>query len=92
MVVQFTFLSMEMDVKSVNVTVKNKSTTWHQNVQNFAVKPLACGLWFHMSLGFDAISMVNESTDHGNFFVDLFNIYTVPNPAGLKAPHSNDDK
>ena len=27
MVVQFTFLSMEMDVKSVNVTVKNKSTT-----------------------------------------------------------------
>ena len=24
--------------------------------------------------------------------VDLFNIYTVPAPAGLKAPHSNDDK
>ena len=52
MVVQFAFLSMEMDVKTVNVIVKNTSTTWRQNVQNFVVKPLACGLCFHMSFGF----------------------------------------
>ena len=50
--VQFAFLSMEMDVKTVHVIVKNKSTTWRQNVQNFAVKPLTYGLWFHMSFGF----------------------------------------
>ena len=50
--VQFAFLSMEMDVKTVHVIVKNKSTTWRQNVKNFAVKPLTCGLWFHMSFGF----------------------------------------
>ena len=53
MVVQFAFLSMEMDVKTLNVIVKNKSTTWRQKyVQNFAVKPLACGLCVHMSFGF----------------------------------------
>ena len=38
-----------------NVIVKNKSTTIFcglhssQNVQNFAVKTLACGLWIHLS-------------------------------------------
>ena len=48
----FQEISKEMDVKTLNVIVKNNSTTifhslycyqpwkWHQNIKNFAVKPL----------------------------------------------------
>ena len=65
---------MELGIKTVNIIVKNKSTTifygvnshqpkkWHQNVQNFAVKPLAIPLEFEH---FDFISKVNKNTDHG---------------------------
>ena len=36
----------------------------HRN--DHAVKSFACGLWFYLSLKhFDAISMVDKSTDHG---------------------------
>ena len=68
--------------KSSDVIVKNKSTTifhglhvyhrfkWCQNVQNFAVKPLACGSWFHLSFEhFNIISMVHKSTDHGKLLL-----------------------
>ena len=38
---------------------------WRQNVQNFAMKPLACGSWFHLSFEhFDVISMVDKSADN----------------------------
>ena len=65
---------MEMDVKTFHVIVKNKSTTTfhvralieHRN--DHAVKPFACGLWFHLSFEhFDVISMVDKSTDLGEF-------------------------
>ena len=37
-----------------------------QNVQNFALKPLACGWWFYFSFEhFDVIPVVDKSTDHG---------------------------
>ena len=62
----------KIDVKTDNIMVKNKSTItfhglyssrpykWSQNVQNFPMKPFACGLWFHMSFEhFDIISMVH---------------------------------
>ena len=67
-----------MDVKTVNVIVKNNSTAifhgqysyrphkWRQNVQNFALKQLACGSLIHLSFEYpNVISMVNKSTDHG---------------------------
>ena len=41
-----------------------------QNVQYFAVKTLACGLWFHLSFehSYDVISMVYKSVDHGKLW------------------------
>ena len=78
MVVQFRReTSTEMDVKTVNIVVKNKSTTIFQglysdrpykwrHVQNFAVKPLACGSWFQLIFEhFDVISTVDKNTEHG---------------------------
>ena len=36
----------------------------HRN--DHAVKPLACGLWFHLNFEhFDVISMADKGTDHG---------------------------
>ena len=81
----FQEISIEMDIKIVNVIVKNKSATvfhslyshWPieklsrtQNVQNFAVKPLTHGSWFHLMFEHvDVISMVNKSTDHGELLL-----------------------
>ena len=60
--------------KKINVTVKNKATTiFHGlpsyrhrndtiNVHNFAVKPLACGLFY------DITSMVCKSVYHGKLW------------------------
>ena len=68
---------MEMDVVTLNVIVKNKSTTIFHGLtpidhrhdlkmfKHFAVKPLACGSWFHLSFEHaDITSVVDESTDH----------------------------
>ena len=67
-----------MDVKTVNVIVKNNSQQFsmvnplidHRNdvkmLKNFALKQLACGSWFHLSFEYpNVISMVNNSTYHG---------------------------
>ena len=69
--------SMEMDVVTLNVIVKNKSTIIFHGLtlidhrhdlkmfKHFAVKPLACGSWFHLSFEHvDSTSMVDKSTDH----------------------------
>ena len=71
-----------MGIKTVNGIVKkiksnfprsvllNRPYKWCQNVENLLVKPLACGLWFHLSLEhFDVISMVDKSIDHGNLLL-----------------------
>ena len=68
---------MEMDVITVNLIIKNKSTTISHGLtlidhrhdlkmfKHFAVKPLACGSWFHLSFEHvDFTSMVDKSTDH----------------------------
>ena len=72
------FLFLVFRKKKKNVIVKNKSTTilyglnsmTPQNVQYFAVKTLACGLWFHLSFehSYDVISMVYKSVDHGKLW------------------------
>ena len=72
--------------KTVKVIVKKQSkTTIHglysyrplkcrQNVQNFAVRPLACGSWFHLSFEHvDVICMVDNSRP-GKIVVDLLNV------------------
>ena len=69
--------SMEMDVVTLNVIVKNKSTTIFHGLtlidhrhdlkmfKHFAVKLLTCGSWFHLSFEHvDITSMVDKSTDH----------------------------
>ena len=69
--------SMEMDVVTLNVIVKNKSTTIFHGLtlidhrhdlkmfKHFAVKPLACGSWFYLSFEHaDITSVVDKSTDH----------------------------
>ena len=68
---------MEMDVVTLNVIVKNKSTTIFHGLtlidhrhdlkmfKHFAVKPLACGSWFYLSFEHANItSVVDKSTDH----------------------------
>ena len=82
MVVQFVVLflaraifretSTEMDVKTVKWMLSWKTNRQKFAMvcslidQNLAVKPLARGAWFHLSLQhFDVISTVDKSTDHG---------------------------
>ena len=48
---------------------------WRENVQNFAVKALVGGWWFHLSFGF--LSMVDKSTDHGKF-LSICEVHTNP--------------
>ena len=81
----FQEISIEMDIKIVNVIIKNKSATvFHslyshrpierlsctQNVQNFAIKTLTHGSWFHLMFEHvDVISMVNKSTGLGQLLL-----------------------
>ena len=82
MVVQFVVLflsraifretSTELDVKTVKWMLSWKTNPQKFAMvcslidQNLAVKPLARGPWFHLSLQqFDVISTVVKSTDHG---------------------------
>ena len=64
--------STEMAVKTVNVVVEMEL-----KVQNFAVKPLACSSWIHLSFEhFDVISVVDKSTDQGKL-LSVCLIYVV---------------
>ena len=47
------------------------STKMSTNPTNTAVKPLAHGSWFHLSIEIDVISTVDKSTDQGK----LLSIY-----------------
>ena len=49
------------------------------NVPNFAVKPLACSSWLHLSFKhFDIISTVDKSTDHGKLLsINLLNMTSL---------------
>ena len=92
--------SMEMDVVTLNVIVKNKSTTIFHGLtlidhrhdlkmfKHFAVKLLTCGSWFHLSFEHvDITSMVDKSTDHM-----LMIIYEINQiwPAEMKWRWKND--
>lgn len=60
-------LSMLQNLKKNNL--KTIPIVCTQNVQSFAMKPLVCSLWFHLSLEhFDHIFMVDKSTEHGKLF------------------------
>ena len=85
--------SMEMDVVTLNVIVKNKSTTIFHGLtlidhrhdlkmfKHFAVKPLACGSWFYLSFEHvDITSMVDKSTDHMLMIYEINHIW----PAEMK--------
>lgn len=43
------------------------STKMSSNPTNIAVKPLARGSWFHLSIEIDVISTVDKSTDQGKW-------------------------
>ena len=59
-------------------TIEIKSS---QNVENFAVKPLVCGSWFHLSFKhFEAISIVDKSTVRGK----LLNLTQIYSPFSFK--------
>ena len=91
--------SMEMDVVTLNVIVKNKSTTIFHGLtlidhrhdlkmfKHFAVKPLACGSWFYLSFEHvDITSMVDKSTDHMLMIYEITHIW----PAEMKWRWRND--